>query len=128
MMQPDTLAPLPQAGRLQEALVCYSNALEAGPTTAVAATIHLNRALLHLKLGRPEDCIIDCTTSLELAPDDDFQLTIYRRAEARVALGQLQEAMRDLTLVLGKDPHNPPCSALACKVQAMMQNGVSSEA
>ena len=119
---------VPQAGRLQQALACYSKALEAGAAPAVAAAIYLNRALLHLKLGQPKACIADCTASLELAPDgDNFELTVYRRAEARIALGQLQEAMDDLTLVLNKSPNNAPCGALARKVKAMMNQGASSQ-
>ena len=106
-----------KAGRFEEAIVCYSKAMDANPTPTEAAAVLTNRALCHLKLGSPTACIVDCTASLEHVPD---VLTTYRRAEAYLAEGRLVEAMDDLANILREHPSHTPAAALARRVEKIM--------
>ncbi|KAF8889220.1 hypothetical protein CPB85DRAFT_1333935 [Mucidula mucida] len=58
----------------------------------------LNRAAAYLKLGKNEDAVRDCTTTLALSPNNAKAL--FRRSQARVAIGDLKEAEADLKILV----------------------------
>jgi len=58
-----------------------------------AATLHCNLAAAHLRLGQPAEAMAEC--NLALAGQPKHAKALFRRAEARLALGLLPEALAD---------------------------------
>ncbi|THG99583.1 hypothetical protein EW026_g2800 [Hermanssonia centrifuga] len=76
-----------KAGNFSTAIGFYTSAALADPTNP---TYPLNRAAAYLKLGKNEDAQRDCCTVLEL--DHGNLKALFRRGQAELALGQLDEA------------------------------------
>ncbi|GAA6017380.1 hypothetical protein JCM10207_005615 [Rhodosporidiobolus poonsookiae] len=74
------------------ALAHYDTAIALDPSVH---TYPLNRALVHLRLERFADAERDATTALELEGGVGVK-ALFRRAQARKALGKLDAARRDL--------------------------------
>lgn len=67
-------------------------------------TFPLNRAAAYLKLGKNEDAERDCSTVLDLSPNNVKAL--FRRGQARLGVGKLVEAQSDLRQALELEPGN----------------------
>jgi len=85
-------------GEFMEALNSYSACVQTCPDKAVAYT---NRAHCYLKLKSPTKAEEDCTTALELEPQNVKAL--YRRGLARKELKRYADAAKDLKMLLDID-------------------------
>ncbi|KAK0063583.1 RNA polymerase II-associated protein 3 [Biomphalaria pfeifferi] len=88
-------------GQLEQAIEAYSKGLMFDPTNSLLLS---NRAQAFLKLNKYTECESDCTLSLTGAPL--FVKSYLRRATARLALGKLEEAVRDFQRALELEPNN----------------------
>ncbi|KAL4080830.1 hypothetical protein J3A83DRAFT_4084838, partial [Scleroderma citrinum] len=90
-----------KAGDYPTAIGHYTSAILANNSDP---TFYLNRAFAYLKLGKNEDTERDCTKALTLSPNNVKAL--FRRAQARRALGNLGGAREDLHRALELEPSN----------------------
>ncbi|KAG8713712.1 hypothetical protein FRC11_011317 [Ceratobasidium sp. 423] len=81
-------------------------------------TFPLNRAAAYLKLNKNEDAERDCTTVLKLQANNVKAL--FRRAQARVALGKLPEARADLVAAAKAEPGNAAVRTEFTKVEGLI--------
>ncbi|KDN41707.1 hypothetical protein RSAG8_07238, partial [Rhizoctonia solani AG-8 WAC10335] len=81
-------------------------------------TFPLNRAAAYLKLNKNEDAERDCTTVLKLQSKNVKAL--FRRAQARVALGKLPEARADLVAAAKAEPGNAAVRAEFTNVEGLI--------
>ncbi|CAE6465345.1 unnamed protein product [Rhizoctonia solani] len=81
-------------------------------------TFPLNRAAAYLKLNKNEDAERDCTTVLKLQANNVKAL--FRRAQARVALGKLQDARTDLVAAAKAEPGNAAVRTEFTKVEGLI--------
>jgi tetratricopeptide (TPR) repeat protein len=72
-------------------------------TGELAGSLLQNRALCYLKQKKYAECIADCDEALATAVRPK---ALYRRAMAREALGEVQEAFKDLKKCVAVDPKN----------------------
>ncbi|KAF9027524.1 TPR-like protein [Hymenopellis radicata] len=79
----------------------------------------LNRAAAYLKLGKHEDAVRDCTTTLALSPNNAKAL--FRRSQARVAIGDLKEAEADLKTLVKLQPSDDSMKKELEKVSGMLK-------
>ena len=99
-----------QAGQYAAAVGIYSSILDKSTypiAQQLRATVLSNRAACYLKLNKYDKCVTDCQRCLEVC--DQHQQNqkgkcpfkklrakaLFRRAEARIARGELQEAVDD---------------------------------
>jgi tetratricopeptide (TPR) repeat protein len=103
-----------KAGKLEDAITAYTDALSLGELNGASISILSNRAMAHLKVNKPAACVEDCTTALDLllaAKQDDVQVPVmvkllYRRASANKTLNALPAAIVDLEQAHALEPHN----------------------
>ncbi|GAB1520646.1 hypothetical protein RhiTH_003729 [Rhizoctonia solani] len=81
-------------------------------------TFPLNRAAAYLKLNKNEDAERDCTLVLKL--QENNVKALFRRAQARVALGKLQDARADLVAAAKAEPGNAVVRTEFTKVEALI--------
>ncbi|KAH6912735.1 hypothetical protein BKA70DRAFT_1370240 [Coprinopsis sp. MPI-PUGE-AT-0042] len=98
-------------GDYANAVGFYTAAMMDDPKEPIYA---LNRAFAYLKLGKNEDCIRDCTTAITLAPKT--AKAWFRRGQAKLALGQADEAEKDLREANILNPKDDDVAALCMKV------------
>lgn len=91
-----------RAQRFEQAVECYSRALECDPREA---TLYSNRAAALLKLLRFAEAEADCNRALEVGRDFNVK-TLLRRGAAREGLQDLDGADRDYKHVLQQEPGN----------------------
>lgn len=95
-----------QAGEYSAAIEIYCRVVQSNVTDQLRATVLSNRAACYLKLHENDKCLADCQQCIAVCDRHqqklgDGQLTkvrskaVFRRAEARVARGELREAVRD---------------------------------
>ena len=125
-----TVKPVPDpppTGKWEEALVCYTKALELSTEDGDKATALKNRAAVHLKQEQWEQAVKDCGAALELAPQDPK--VFYRRCQALEMLEKFDLAYSDAKAVLKHDPKNkaiePFLNRLHSKVQALINEQAS---
>ena len=87
------------AGRLQEALEAFDNAIELKPDFALAYSL---RGAIYYMLGNYEQAIKDLSQDIELKPDSPFAY-IFRGA-AQEMHGNYQEAIKDYTKAIELKP------------------------
>ena len=113
-----------KAGKARAALAHYDAALALRPAVEEAAaeearglgaTLHGNRAACFLKIESWEDAAE--AASAALSHDAAHAKSLFRRAQARRQLGQLDAAQVDITAVLAMEPGSKP----AKKEQAALQ-------
>ncbi|KAG5726879.1 RNA polymerase II-associated protein 3 [Termitomyces sp. T112] len=90
-----------KAGNYVDAIGHYTSAILADEKDY---TFPLNRAAAYLKLGKNEDAERDCTTVLGLSAWNAKAL--YRRGQARVGIGRLDEGVEDFKQALKREPGN----------------------
>jgi len=102
-------------GDLLGAATAYSECLRLVPDQVAALA---NRALVYLRLSRPQDAVQDCNTAMQAwkaqkSSDPGGKLSglaikvLFRRALAHKAQGYLEEAADDMRAVLAVEPQNP---------------------
>ncbi|KAJ3371737.1 TOM (translocase of outer membrane) complex component [Allomyces arbusculus] len=89
--------------KFQEAIECYSKAIDLQPTSAV---FWCNRAACHANLNDPKSVVEDCTKALALDPA--YVKALHRRAIAYEQLGQLRDALNDFTTITILDGYKNP--------------------
>ncbi|KAJ6486194.1 hypothetical protein C8R47DRAFT_1278683 [Mycena vitilis] len=112
-----------KAGDYPTAIGHYSAAIHADRTDA---TFPLNRAAAYLKLGKNEDAERDCSTVLALSKGNVKGL--FRRAQARVAMGKLPEAQADLKEAAKLEPKNMSVKQELSKVAELIQQAAEASA
>ncbi len=89
------------AGRFDDAVALYSDAIEMDPELAVA---YVSRSDANLRLGRPERAIADATSAIELQPDD-VNLLAQAHINRSAALGdRYEEALADDQAAIALQP------------------------
>ncbi|CAK5280696.1 unnamed protein product [Mycena citricolor] len=109
-----------KAGDFPAAIGHYSAAIHANRTDA---TFPLNRAAAYLKLGKNEDAERDCSTVLSLSKGN--VKAFFRRAQARTAMGKLEEARDDLTEASKQEPENESVRQELKKVEQLLRDTAS---
>ncbi|VDL96954.1 unnamed protein product [Schistocephalus solidus] len=86
-----------KAGRYQQAVECYTEALETCPEDSVSerATFYQNRAAALENLRQTQKAIDDCTAALKLSPK--YLKALSRRAQLYEKSGSLDLCLRDAT-------------------------------
>lgn len=111
------------AKRFREAMIFYTQALEAHPTDEkLRETLHANRAACHLELGNYGSCLRDTSATIGLNPKNSK--AYYRAGRAFLALDKTDEAIDCCEHALKFDPDNEPIKAIKKKSQdrkALMQ-------
>ena len=103
-----------------EAVKCYSNALAKCPEGEESRAVFLkNRAACYLKLEHYSSALDDCTQALQIFPNDIKSL--YRRALAYEASGNLTAAFKDVKYLLSIEPQNKEAIELARKLATVMK-------
>lgn len=91
-----------KAGRMEEALALYDEAVAVAPLRAEGApklaALHANRAACLLSLGRHEECIAACDDCLDLDPR--YVKAMLRRVKALEKLDMLEEAQQGEPITL----------------------------
>ncbi|MFG1976120.1 tetratricopeptide repeat protein [Nonomuraea fuscirosea] len=100
---PENLADQGEAhrleGRLEEAVECFSRAVELAPDNAY---VPWHRALVKESLGRYGDALTDLDLFVAHVPDDPEGY--WKRGQIHRRLGQMEQALADLTRVVLADP------------------------
>ncbi len=86
---------------LNEAITCYTRAIELDPTNAIYPS---NRAMCLLKQEKYGAAEVDCSLSITLDPT--YPKSYHRRATARAKLGKLDEARKDYEQLLKLEPQS----------------------
>ncbi|KAF2197881.1 TPR-like protein [Delitschia confertaspora ATCC 74209] len=95
-----------KAGRYQEAVDIYSQALEVDPANkGTNSKILQNRALCYIRLKNYSPAVADCTRALELDPS--YTKARKTKAKALGEGGNWEEAVRELKAIHEADPSDP---------------------
>merc|ERR1712004_231935 len=108
-----------KVGNWEEALSCYTKALDLNIEDAEKAAVLKNRAAVHLKQEQWKLAEKDCTAALELAPQDPKAL--YRRCQAYEALQKPDLAYADAKAVHNCDPGNKAVQPFLHRLHAQVQ-------
>ncbi|EDQ86694.1 uncharacterized protein MONBRDRAFT_28007 [Monosiga brevicollis MX1] len=94
-----------KAGRLEEALGCYQEALSMDDSDNVfTAKLHFNCAVVLSKMDRVPEAIDCCTRALEC--DDQYIKALLKRGELRLKNEQFEEAVEDYQAAVEAEPGN----------------------
>eukprot|EP00736_Rhodelphis_marinus_P009063 Rmarinus@m.1969 len=93
----------------------YSQAIELCPTAA----LYSNRAFCHIKLELYGAALEDASKAIELDPA--FIKAYYRRATAKVALGKLKDAKKDLQFVTKIKPGDKDAKQKLASVEKQLK-------
>ncbi|KAG8769327.1 hypothetical protein FRC12_005034 [Ceratobasidium sp. 428] len=104
-----------KAGNYPEAIGHYTAAILADSTDP---TFPLNRAAAYLKLNKNQDAERDCSTVLKLQPTN--VKAMFRRAQAKIGLGNFSDARTDLLAAAKADPGNAAVRAEFSKVEELI--------
>ncbi|KAJ1986235.1 hypothetical protein H4R33_003483 [Dimargaris cristalligena] len=88
-------------GRYDDAIAAYTKCIELSPENA---TFYNNRAMAQLKVNAFRQAELDCTSSLQYAPDNVKAL--WRRGTSRKFQQQFDQARDDLKRALTIEPQN----------------------
>ena len=107
-----------KAGRLPEALECYSEAIETAAVTESpeVAVFFANRAAVFSKTGKHQAVCDDCDAALARQPD--YVKALMRRAQACEALDKPDGALADMKRVTELDPGNKQAKAAIPRLEA----------
>jgi len=108
-----------KVGNWEEALSCYTKALDLNIEETEKAAVLKNRAAVHLKQEQWKLAEKDCTAALELAPQDPKAL--YRRCQAYEALKKPDLAYADAKAVHNCDPGNKAVQPFLHRLHAQVQ-------
>lgn len=110
-------------GDWDKALSCYTQALKLIDLDCPEKAVILkNKAAVHLKVSDYEAAIADCTSSLEITPNDPKAL--FRRCQAYEALEKYEEAYKDARQIHNLDPQNKLIAPILKRLQPIVQDRV----
>lgn len=90
-----------KAHRFDEAIACYTKAIEVDPKNAV---FYSNRAQVHIKLENYGLAIIDCDEALKVDPN--FTKAYYRKGVAQMAILKYKDAQANFKTILKTLPND----------------------
>jgi RNA polymerase II-associated protein 3 len=101
-----------------EAISCYTNAMNLDPVNAVYAA---NRAMCLLNQEKYAAAEVDCTLSIALDPS--YAKAYHRRGTANEKLGKLKEAKRDYESLLKLDSNSKLAQESLNRIEQLINNG-----
>ncbi|KAL7631535.1 UNVERIFIED_CONTAM: hypothetical protein RMT77_018159 [Armadillidium vulgare] len=107
-------------GNWEEAIVNYTEGLKITDNPKDKSVFLKNRAAVYLKTQEYENVIKDCTSSLELTPNDPKAL--YRRAQAYEKQELFEKAYADARAVQNADPKNKEVQVMLSHLHAIVQD------
>lgn len=102
-----------------EAIDAYSMAIKLGANHKELSTFYKNRAAAYLKLDKFDQTIDDCNLALEIIPKDPKAL--FRRSQAKEALGRFEEAYKDALDVWNNDTSNKSAQQILQRLHDVVQ-------
>ncbi|KAK6200462.1 Metallo-dependent phosphatase-like protein [Scheffersomyces amazonensis] len=87
--------------KYEEAIECYTRAIEADPTNAI---FYSNRAQAHIKLENYGSAILDCDEALLV--DVNLMKAYYRKGVSLMAILRYKEAQANFKIILAKLPND----------------------
>uniref|UniRef100_A0A7S2RU75 Protein unc-45 homolog B n=1 Tax=Mucochytrium quahogii TaxID=96639 RepID=A0A7S2RU75_9STRA len=113
-----------KSGRINDALMCYTDGLgkiksASEETKDIQVVLYQNRAACKLKEEDYQGAIEDCTKALQI--DGNSVKALFRRAQAYTALKQVENAFKDLTLLMQLDKDNAAGTKLIQQVRVLAQ-------
>jgi tetratricopeptide (TPR) repeat protein len=93
-----------KAQRYQEAILCYTKAIDIDPMSDVAGALYSNRAAALAGLGNHEGALMDCDRCIRVEPA--WLKGHYRKGTSLEALGRLDEAQAAYESALQAEPSN----------------------
>jgi tetratricopeptide (TPR) repeat protein len=110
-------------GFLDNALVCYTNALElTNENNSHKAILLKNRAAVYLKQNEYNKVIEDCNEVLKITPDDPKAL--FRRCQALEGIEKFEEAYRDALEVLKANTGDKTIQVIAGRLFKICQEKI----
>jgi len=92
-----------KANRNEEAVKHYTAGIDLDPyNKTLSATLYANRAACYLKLKQFAEAVADCNKALQL--NDGYAKAYLRRGEAKMEMGEYDEAIRDFNRTDQLDP------------------------
>ncbi|KAJ4450413.1 hypothetical protein ANN_01837 [Periplaneta americana] len=108
-------------GDWDEAYRCYTKAIkQTKDDTSEKAVYYKNRAAVHLKKNEYNEAHSDCTSALDIVPNDPKAL--FRRCQALEALEKYEEAYRDARQIHTVDPGNKAIQPILERLHAVVQD------
>jgi len=108
-----------KAGNYELALVKYTEAIAITENENDKSIYLKNRAAVNLKSEHFEKVVDDCTSSLDICPNDPKAL--YRRCQAYEALDKVEQAYTDAKAVHNVDPKNKAIEPFLLRLHAKVQ-------
>jgi tetratricopeptide (TPR) repeat protein len=106
-----------KAGKYQEAVIQFSNAIEIDPRFAEA---HHQLARVYIKLKAPQQAYREFSTTVELDPGNaDAQLQL---ATLLISVHKYDDAQKAAEMVIAADPRNAPAHTVLGKKHAVLQD------
>mmetsp|Transcript_34761 Transcript_34761/g.81143 ORF Transcript_34761/g.81143 Transcript_34761/m.81143 type:complete len:520 (+) Transcript_34761:93-1652(+) len=90
-------------GCFSQAAIMYSEAIELQPKNAV---LYCNRSMAYLKQDMPDEALTDAETSLDLDDSAENVKAYWRKAQALLDLGRIEEAEAAADAGIGLQPGN----------------------
>ena len=103
-----------RAGRFEDAVKCYSGAIEADADPSELAKLLANRSAAYGRLGNLEAALADGKRAVEIDPS--YIKGYFRATKAHMALGQFHQASSTASEGLRRQPENKICSR-RCKTR-----------
>jgi len=109
-----------KSGDLDTALAHYTEGLSISKDEKEQSVLYKNRAAVNLKIEKYDDVISDCDKALELVPRDPKSL--FRRAQAYDAQGNVEKAYADARAVQELDPKNKDTQEMLTRLHRLVQD------
>ena len=91
-------------GNFQQAIVCYTMAIDLGEEGDLLPVLYANRAMAHIKLEAYGLAIADAEQAMKIDPS--YIKSYYRRGSANLAIGKYKLALRDFKAVCKLRPND----------------------
>ncbi|KAM6931263.1 protein unc-45 homolog B [Xenentodon cancila] len=118
-----------QAGDIEKAIECYTNAIKVCKDKKVSAVIHRNRSACYLKKESYANAVSDATKAIDVDAADIKAL--YRRCQALEKLGKLDMAFKDVQRCATVEPNNKTfletLRRLGAEIQAKLKTTFSTD-
>ncbi|KAM6965317.1 protein unc-45 homolog B [Aplochiton taeniatus] len=118
-----------QAGDIDQAIKCYTEAVKVCTDKKVLAIIHRNRSACYLKKENYANAVSDATKAIDIEAADIKAL--YRRCQALEKLGKLDMAFKDVQRCATIEPKNKTfletLRRLGAEIQAKLKTSFSTD-
>ncbi|KAJ0019339.1 hypothetical protein NQD34_006908 [Periophthalmus magnuspinnatus] len=118
-----------QAGDIDKAIECYTNAIKESKDKKVLAVIYRNRSACYLKKENYSGAVNDATKAIDVDAADIKAL--YRRCQALEKLGKLDMAFKDVQRCATIEPKNKTfletLRRLGAEIQAKLKTSFSTD-